>query len=364
MKGFAKIALAIALLAIVVLSIVVASVAWFTSNPEVNANDVTLNSAKTLTVTFDPNVEGTNYKYHGQIGNVASGIDAPYVYEAGGFSVDITSLSTPSKRGTIKVEFGTVNIITQSSGTIPDVLITDLFHITANAYTEDTDGGYVKDGTDNHFRAYVAATDSALTRYAKAFTDLTIADDGMLTTTEDSTPTTALFEKKKYELSFTYTFLPDAAYAVWAAAAALDPTGTTPITDVYGYELAADGNYIGVVSYVAYKAKYHYGLQRYNKSEEADLNGNYTYTPDGEGAYVRVVTSYQTYNTVTKYTSAAGAGEGAANGSYIKVGDSGEYVAYSRYNSVPGFPYSNDRYRGEKFTFAVGCSVEEVDNEA
>ena len=48
MKGFTKIALAIALLAIVVLSIVVASVAWFTSNPEVNANDVTLNSAKTL----------------------------------------------------------------------------------------------------------------------------------------------------------------------------------------------------------------------------------------------------------------------------------------------------------------------------
>ena len=57
MKTFTKIILSIALGAIVILSIVVASVAWFTSNPEVNANEVTLESARTLTVSFASGVD-------------------------------------------------------------------------------------------------------------------------------------------------------------------------------------------------------------------------------------------------------------------------------------------------------------------
>ena len=61
MKGFAKIALTVALIAVIVLSIVVASVAWFTSNPEVNANDVTLDAARTLTVEFDDSVDGGSH---------------------------------------------------------------------------------------------------------------------------------------------------------------------------------------------------------------------------------------------------------------------------------------------------------------
>ena len=144
MKGFAKIALSVALIAVIVLSIVVASVAWFTSNPEVNANEVTLDAARTLNVAFDPSVEGTTCSYNGEVGNVASGPDAPYVYEAGGFSLNSTSLSSDSHFGKVKLEFGTVEI-DYPTGVISNVLITDLFHITAKVYEQKSDGGFVKD---------------------------------------------------------------------------------------------------------------------------------------------------------------------------------------------------------------------------
>ena len=355
MKGFAKIALSVALIAVIVLSIVVASVAWFTSNPEVNANEVTLDAARTLNVAFDPSVEGTTFSYNGEVGNVASGPDAPYVYEAGGFSLNITSLSSDSHFGKVTLEFGTVEI-DYPTGVISNVLITDLFHITAKVYEQKSDGGFVKDATDNHFRAYNAETDSGLTRYKLSFNNLTIADDGILMQTVNETTSTALFAEGRYELAFTYVFLPDTEYTTkWLAG---------NYAAIAGYELFAGGSYIGVVSYTPYKAKYHYGLQRYAKSAEADGNGDYTYTANAEGAYVRVVTSYQLYENVTKYTNASGAGAGAANGSYIKVGDSNDYVTYSRYKQVNGFPYSDAHYVGEKFTFTVGCSVEEVNNEA
>ena len=82
MKSFAKIALLVALISIIVLSIVVASVAWFTSNPQVDANDVTLSAARTLNVAFDT-AERSNFRYNGQIGNKAPGDDdAPFVYQA------------------------------------------------------------------------------------------------------------------------------------------------------------------------------------------------------------------------------------------------------------------------------------------
>ena len=346
MKGFAKIALTVALVAVIVLSIVVASVAWFTSNPEVNANDVTLNAARTLTVTFDPTVTGTDYKYNGEIGNVASGNDAPYVYEAGSFTVNINSLSSDSHYGKIKVEFGSVTILTKSSGTITNVLISDLFYISADVYTQDHNGAFVKDATSKNFRAYNSETDSALTRYRKKFADLTIADDGILMKTEDAVTSMALFGEGSYVLSFTYVFLPETEYLTKYLAANYNA--------IVGYELSATGSYIGVVNYTTYKAKYHYGMTRYTKS------GN-VYTENEDGDYVRVITSYQPYGSVTKYDSSHNID---ASGTYIKLGDSNDYVEFDRYNQVSGFPYSNDRYRGEKFRFTVGCSVEEVNNEA
>ena len=242
MKGIAKIALSVALIVIVVLSIVVASVAWFTSNPEVTASDVTLNAARTLTVSFDTTVSGTDYKYNGQIGNVASGEDAPYVYEAGGFNVTVNSLSSELSRARIKVEFGTVTIHTNvyGMGTVSDVLITDLFSVTANVYKPVESGNentlFVKDATHGNFRAYNGATDSSLQKYQKAISSLTIADDGVLMDGNS----VALFAEGTYALSFTYVFLPDAAYAVWEDAC----NGEANFTDIYGYELAGDGEYV------------------------------------------------------------------------------------------------------------------------
>ena len=330
MKGIAKIALSVALIVIVVLSIVVASVAWFTSNPEVTASDVTLNAARTLTVSFDTTVSGTDYKYNGQIGNVASGEDAPYVYEAGGFNVTVNSLSSELSRARIKVEFGTVTIHTNvyGMGTVSDVLITDLFHVTANVYKPVESGNentlFVKDATHGNFRAYNSATDSALQKYQKAISSLTIADDGVLMDGNS----VALFAEGTYALSFTYVFLPDAAYAVWEDAC----NGEANFTDIYGYELAGDGEYVAVESYTAYKPKYHYGLQRYDRS---GTEGNYTYTANSEsGGYVRVITSYIPYV------------EGVTTG--------------QRYHRVNGFPYSDDKYMGETFTFTVACTLEEV----
>ena len=381
MSGFAKIVLSVALVAIIVLSIVVASVAWFTSNPEVDANDVTLNAAKTLTVTFDSSVSGTTDKYNGQIGNVPAGQDdAPFVYQAGSFTVNLTSLSATERRGRIHVEFGTVTIETPSSGTISDVIITDLFHITADIYEEDEEGTYVKDETSGKFRA-ATNEDTSLTHYSKAIDPLTISDDGILM--NGASP--ASFDKGTYVLAFTYTFLPEDAYQVWSAA-----TLPAQYKMIYGYERTSTGEYVGVETYTPYKAKYHAGLQRYDRSGDVTNEHPYVYTPSADGGYVRIVTSYTTSNAVKyavsftedangtyyKYNdnylseSSATAAEKASgvkgtivpgasgSGGYIKVGD--DYLLYNTYDRKNGFPYSDDRYLGERFTFKVTCTVEEV----
>lgn len=344
MKGIAKIAISVALIAIIVLSIIVASVAWFTSNPEVNANDVTLNAARTLNVSFDATVEGTNYRYNGEIGNVASGLDAPYVYQGGSFSVNVSGLSGDDKRAKAKIEFSTVNVV-HPTGTVSNVLITDLFHITADIYAQAENGAYVKvtlpkenesDPTVSYFRASQEG-DTALPHYDKAVADLSIADDGTLMNGND----TALFDKGVYEISFTYTFLPESEYSKWQAG---NYEGIT------GYELAAGGSYVGVVGYTEYKAKYHYGLPRYTRTGDS---APYTYTADAEGRYVKVITSYDLYTAVTKYP-------GQDDTETIKIADTDEYVLFNRYNQINGFPYSADKYRGEKFRFTVACSVEEV----
>ena len=370
MKKFGEIALIVAMLAVIVLSIVAASIAWFTSNPEVDANDVTLDSARTLTVSFGPLSEDTGYHYNGQIGNVPAPAvydpdsDAPYVYEAGGFTVNLSTLSSDAYIGKVMVEFGTVEI-SYPTGRVPNILITDLFHITADAYVRNNSGTYVKDEITQLFRAYEAGDDGAL-RYEKAFTGLSIADDGVLMENGSGTPTIATFPEGIFELTFTYTFLPEAAYAVWVDASRATPTAS--FDDICGYELAAGGEYIGVVDYVPYKAKYHYGMQRYVKSAEPDLSGNYTYTLSESGTYVRAISSYQNagvtlYRPVedpeTHEITYSSSGEGQYN--YIKIGDSGDFVALNRYNLINGFPYSADKYRGETFTFTVCCTVEEME---
>ena len=121
-------------------------------------------------------------------------------------------------------------------------------------------------------------------------------------------------------------------------------------------EVAAGGDYIGVVSYVPYEAKYHSSLQRYSRTGDV---APYTYTPNAAGEYVRAVTSYALRSSVTKYTDALGSGSGAADGLYIKIADSNDYVAYKRYNRIPGFPYSAAKYLDATYTFDVTCSVDE-----
>ena len=79
-----------------------------------------------------------------------------------------------------------------------------LFYIEVNAYKANSSGGYVKDAENGNFRAYVAATDSALTRYEKMFENenavLSIANDGILMmTVSGEDPTTALFDVGTYE---------------------------------------------------------------------------------------------------------------------------------------------------------------------
>ena len=387
MKGFAKIALSVVLIAVVVLSIVVASVAWFTSNPEVDANEVTMTASRTLTVSFDSNEEGSDYRYHGQIGNVASGDDAPYVYEAGGFNVRVNTLTSDQKVANIKVEFGTVTVVTQSVGSIPNVLLTDLFHVEANCYTPNNSGdsvevSYTAGSPEKTYNKNVFVDYAHLTRYttsalteeavdgayvsvagrAYAYADLAaqdkyectpyeIASDGTLCDV-GGTAHGFIEETYPYSLTFTFTFLPDAAYALWTAG---------NYASICGYERATGGDYIGVVTYTPYVAKYHYGLQRYARS---GTEGSYVYTPTDAvtDVFVRAETSYALKSAVTKYTSAQGAGEGDLNGRYIKVGS--DYLLYNTYNLINGFPYSDDRYRGARFEFTVNCSVEEVDYEA
>ena len=350
MKGFAKIALSVALIAVIVLSLVVASVAWFTSNPEVGTNDVTLDAARTMIVTFG-NLDGASgFSYNGQKGNVASGAEAPYKYEAGTFTVDIKP-SSDGLYGKIKVEFGTVEIrrapslLAAATGSFSDILITDLFHIDAKIYVLDSQNGtYVKDPSGNYMRE--AVSQDALLPHYRLISENAIADDG--TVMNSAGTDIEYFREGTYYLSFSYTFLPEDAYLRWMAA---------DYSSIFGFERAADGAYIGVVDYVDYKAKYHYGMKRYNKSATTDLNDNYTYTEAEDGEYVRAVKQYKPIESVEKYTEN---GVVNSNGAYIKIGDSNDYVLYSRYNQIPGFPYSNYKYMGAEYLFTVRCSVEEV----
>lgn len=384
MKGFAKVALTVALIAIIVLSIVVASVAWFTSNPEVNTGDVTLDAARTLIVTFGKDTtEG--FAYNGQKGNVASSgdsanpaIDEPYVYEGGGFDISLTPRGD-NYWGTIKVEFGTVEITTKvpTMGTISNVLITDLFHITATIQ-EDGDNKPIYDATIGADGYVSAVLDNGVQAG-----DYPVRNENEGTQQDPVYHT--LFKEGRYHLAFKYTFLPEAAYALWAA---------QNYNAITGYERVIGGKYVGIETYTAYDSKYHYGLQRYTKGETADANGNYDYEASETGGYVRAVTDYKkryrrveteepnTYSYVedpagnyikigNEYVTFTYRREETEDpntysyvedpaGNYMKVGDSDEYVTFNTYNAVDGFPYSGDKYRGATYRFSINCSVEEV----
>ncbi len=343
MKNITKVSLIVALIAILILSIVVATLAWFTSNPNVDANDVTLNAATTLTVAFDSELEGTDYAYDGQTGRAASGDNAPYVYEAGNFRAVITP-SAEGKGGRIRIEFGRVLITTYGGGTIPNVLLTELFHVQANCYTESNSGTYVKDA--NGVFSLDDGTHTAEQHYA--LTGYEIADDGYVM--QSGGASYAYFPQGRYWFSFKYTFLPETAYQQWSLG---------NYSSVYGYEFNALGDYVGLVNYVPYAEKYHSGLTRYGA-----LDGEGHAAESASGGYVRAISSYALLSSLTRYAKDGDVYTVSASGAYVKIGSSNDYIALSslsRYNRIEGFPYSHPRYMDAKYTFNVTCYVEEVE---
>ena len=245
-----------------------------------------------------------------------------------------------------------------------------------------------------------------------AMSNIGILEVDKLALTDGSTA--VLFTEGDYRLSFSFTFLPEDAYQTWLL-------GRNYYSSIVGYERAVGGDYIGIVTYTPYVARQHFGLQRYARS---GTEGNYTYTPDPNGTYVRVETDrmrdhegmqryarsgtagdytytedpsgdyvlvgedYEEYQPIAKYGVQSYSEN--QNGLYKKTGDvfvpaaanetvtrydvtfapaqngayietEGVYLLYNRYNQINGFPYSNDRYRGAKYQFKVNCSVEEVD---
>jgi len=357
MKGVTKIVVAIALLAISVLSIVVATVAWFTSNPNVDADSVTLNAARTLTVTFESDIDGSSNnkgdRYGGQTGRGATGTsDAPYVYEAGSFTALIRP-SASNMGGTVKITFGTVTVSygrdpsSYTAGTISGILITDLFTISANCYeksahpdTEDENDNFIK---DNGIYIRDDGTHVGEQHYKK--TTYVVDDDGFLK--DHAGGDIVVFEEGDYGFTFTFTFLPESAYALWSA---------ERYDEIYGYRPNSSGAYTGLPEYVAYKEKYHSTLTRYTLED-----GHATVSPTGD--YVRVATSYEQNGSVQKYVKAGDVyTKNNATGTYVKVGDSDDYVLYeslSHFDRVEGFPFCDRPYSDATYTFDVTCAVEE-----
>jgi len=235
MKGITKIALAIALVAITVLSIVVATAAWFTSNPEVDTNSVTMNASRTLTVTFEPDLDGSNnnkgYRYNGQSGKGAPGsADAPYEYEAGGFSVSIHP-SGEDRGGKVKIEFGTVEIkygrdeSSYLTGTISNVAISSLFTVRTNCY-EKSDTPNTLDPNDNYVRInglYIKddGTHGSDQHYKR--TSYVVDSDGFVKNTAGGSY--IAFPEGEYGFSFTFIFLSATDYTRWSNAQYSQVTG-------------------------------------------------------------------------------------------------------------------------------------------
>ena len=161
------------------------------------------------------------YRYDGQTGKGAPNTsDAPYVYEAGSFTVSVHP-SGADKGGKVKVEFGNVEIkygrnpASYISGTISGVAISDLFTIMANCY-EKSNTPDPEDDDDNFVRIsgiYVKddGTHSSDQHYKK--TNYVIDADGFVKDAAEGDYT--LFPEGEYGFSFTFIFLPEDDYALW-----------------------------------------------------------------------------------------------------------------------------------------------------
>ena len=334
MKGFAKIMLIIASVAIGILFIVVASVAWFTSNPEVDANEVSLSSANTLVVSFDSNLYKSNYSYDGQTGlGEENTPDAPYVYPYGYFKVNLTN-SAEGKKSVVKLDFSTITMECAIC-TVPDLLISDLFRVKIACYQEESGGAYQVESQDTENSDYAVFVDVGAGNggYKLIADDYTLGANNYLYRSGNRVE----FDPGKYYFAFTYIFLP--------------PNGG-------GYVESSSGTFIGQV---AYKQIHGSSISSYDYAA-----GVYTKNENGDGDYTRMIVDYVSANSVDKYVrDGDNYTQDNEHGTYIKVkdhlgNDLNEYVAFDKFAYVAGFPYADIRYQGATYAFSIVCSVEEV----
>ena len=335
MKGFTKIMLIIASVAVGALIVVVASVAWFTSNPVVDANEVSLSSANTLVVAFDSSLYKSNYAYDGQTGLAQSGENAPYVYPYGYFKVNLSN-SASEKRSVLKLDFSTVKMECAVEE-VQDLLIEQLFQVQIACYQEQNGGAYEMESENDASVNYSVFRNVGAGNGHYAL----IADDYTLGANNYLYRNNARVELAQglYYLAFTYTFLPSSGG---------------------GYVPDESGTFVGQVSY-------------------KQIKGSVTYAPSGSsfvqsdsGEYTRVVTSYVSEENITKYKKNGDNDYSVdASGTYIKIKDAqgndlvgnnndNNFAEFARYSYVAGFPYAHIKYQGARYLFSIVCSVEEV----
>ena len=338
MKGFTKVMLIIASVAIGILFIVVASVAWFTSNPEVDANDVSLSSAKTLVVAFDSSLYKSHYSYDGQ-----DGVTETFVYPYGYFKVNLSNSST-EKNSVVKLDFSTVRIECPSLiDEVPNmpIPIEQLFRVQISCYQESAGGGYdmeSQDSSDPYYNVFVEA-DPGEGSYTLVADDYYLGENNYLYREYDDQRVE--FPQGVYYFAFTYVFCPESGG---------------------GYARDNEGEYIGQIAYqgVGGGTTYTYSAGSYVQSDS--------------GEYTQVLSGYeQASNIAYKYTKVAENNyvEDNVNGTYIKIkdhngnelvgnNDNNNFAEIEYYSYVEGFPYSDIRYQGAKYSFSIVCSVEEV----
>jgi len=327
MKGFSKIMLIIASIAIGVLVVVVASVAWFTSNPEVDTNEVSLSTANTFMVSFDSTLYGSNYSYDGQTGLAESGDNAAYVYQYGYFKANLRN-SSVEKHSLVQLSFSTVKMECAVCE-VNDILIEQLFQVQIACYVAEAGGAYALESQNTSNPNYnvfvnVGAGNGDYTLIANDYT--LDADDYLY-----RNGARVLFSQGTYYFAFTYTFLPES---------------------LGGFIEDDEGTYVGQVAYKKIKGS----GQSYSYAAG-------TYTMSDSGEYTQVITNY--VSNVTKYKKIGNVYSVDPEGTYIKVkdhlgNDLEEYAEYETFSPVEGFPYANIRYQGAKYEFSIACSVEEV----
>lgn len=322
MKGFTKIMLIVASVAIGILVVVVASVAWFTSNPEVDANEVTLTSANTLVVTFDETLYESNYRYDGQDGVVEDAFRYPYGY----FKANLSN-SAPEKRSVIKLDFSTVDMECPRC-VARDLLIENLFQVEIACYVEDEEGTYSlsSESGNANYNVFREGGDGGYRRIAD---DYTLDSENYLYRSGSRVQ----FEGGVYYLAFTFVFLP---------------------ASEGGYVADDDGDYLGLISYRQIAS---------NSQTTYDYTGSgYAVNESGKGEYSKIVTGYQLISAAERFDDN---GDSDPNGAYIQVKDHNgtamsEYDEFETFSYVDGFPFADISYQGATYSFKIVCSVEEV----